>query len=263
MKRLLTGLIITPFFLFTILSSPDWFFLAALAAVALCCFYEYMGIAAAHFPGLEPNPQRNPAAYLAGVFLLILPQGEALYLTLFALLVWILAVRTKNLAHILPVAAMTVFGVIYIFGSWRCGIGLRAMSPWWMLFAVAINWVGDTFAFYFGKNFGRHKLAPIISPGKSWEGTVASLVSTMVLGVWFLGWKFPQVGIGQALLLCALANIAGQVGDLCESAIKRGAGVKDSGTLLPGHGGWLDRVDSSLFSVPVVYWLLQQRWILP
>ena len=263
MKRLLTGLVITPFFFFTILSAPDWFFLAALAAVALCCFYEYLGIAAAHLPGLEPDPRRNPAGYLAGVFLLILPQGEALYLTLFALLIWILALRTKSLAQILPVAAMTVFGVIYVFGSWRCGVGLRAMSPWWMLFAVAINWVGDTFAFYFGKNFGKHRLAPVISPGKSWEGTIASLISTMILGVWFLHWKFPQVGVGQAVVLCAVANVAGQVGDLCDSAIKRGAGVKDSGNLLPGHGGWLDRVDSSLFSVPVVYWLLQQRWILP
>ena len=112
MKRLLTGLIITPFFFFTILSAPDWFFLAALAGVALCCFHEYLGIAAAHLPGLEPDPRRNPAGYLAGVFLLILPQGEALYLTLFALLIWILALRAKSVAQILPVAAMTVFGGI-------------------------------------------------------------------------------------------------------------------------------------------------------
>ena len=176
---------------------------------------------------------------------------------------WVLTLRAKSLAVILPLASMAVFGVLYIFGSWRCGVALRTLSPWWMLFALAVNWVGDTFAFYFGKNFGRHKLAPTISPGKSWEGTLASLASSLVLGYLFLHWKFPQVGAVQAIVLCLSANVVGQVGDLCESAIKRGAGVKDSGNLLPGHGGWLDRVDSSLFSVPVVYWLLQQRWILP
>jgi phosphatidate cytidylyltransferase len=263
MKRLLTSLILIPFFLYTVLAAPDWFYLAALAAVGLCCYFEYMGIAAAHVPGLDFDARRQPFGYLAGLFLLILPGQEAVFLTLFALLAWVFTLRVKSLAQILPLTSYTVFGVLYIFGSWRCGVFLHGMNPYWMLFALAINWVGDTFAFYVGKNLGRHKLAPVISPGKTWEGTLASLVSTMVLGYFFLHWKFPQVAPVQALVLCFAANAAGQVGDLCESAIKRGAGVKDSGNLLPGHGGWLDRVDSSLFSVPVVYWLLQQRWILP
>lgn len=263
MKRLLTGLVITPFFFYTVAYAPDWFFLAVLAMVGCLCFYEYQGIVAAHFTEVGPDPRHSPIGYLAGLLLLVLPSGESLYLTLFALLVWILALRRRALPQVLPVAAMTVMGVIYIFGAWRCAAFLHARSPWWMLFAIAINWVGDTFAFYFGKNFGRHKLAPSISPGKSWEGAVASMVSAMMLGTLFLHWKFPEVGVPAGVVLCAAANLAGQVGDLCESAIKRGAGVKDSGNLLPGHGGWLDRVDSSLFSVPVVYWLLQQRWILP
>ena len=263
MKRLLTGLIITPFFLYAVLAAPDWFFLLTLAAVGCCCYFEYLGIAAAHFPALGRTLLRNPLGYLAGCFLLVLPRDEALFLTLFALLLWVLTLRAGSLAVVLPLASMAAFGVVYIFGSWRCAVALHALSPWWMVFALAINWVGDTFAFYFGKNFGRHKLAPSISPGKSWEGTLASLVSSVGLGLLFLYWRFPQVGVAQAVLLCVAANVVGQVGDLCESAIKRGAGVKDSGNLLPGHGGWLDRVDSSLFSVPVVYWLLQQRWILP
>ncbi len=263
MKRLLTGLILTPFFFYAVAFSPDWFFLITLAAVGLFCYYEFLGIAAAHLPDLGFDPRRNPAGYLAGLFLLVLPQGEGLFLTLFALLLWVLCLRGRRLAVILPLTAMAVFGVVYIFGSWRAGVALRALNPWWMLFACAINWTGDTFAYYFGKNFGRHKLAPSLSPGKSWEGTLASTLGAVALGVWFLSWKFPQVGLPQAALLCFCANVSGQVGDLCESAIKRGAGVKDSGNFLPGHGGWLDRVDSSLFSVPVVYWLLQQRWILP
>ncbi|MGJ5819100.1 phosphatidate cytidylyltransferase [Paludibaculum fermentans] len=263
MKRLLTGLIITPFFFYAVVFAPDWFFLAVLAVVGSLCYYEYQGIVGAHFPGSGPDPRHSPIGYLAGVLLLVLPNSEALYLTLFALLAWVLAMRRRPLPQVLPIASMSVLGVLYIFGAWRCAVFLHGRSPWWMLFGVAINWIGDTFAFYFGKNFGRHKLAPSISPGKSWEGTIASTVSSMALGALFLHWKFPEVALGPALLLCLAANVAGQVGDLCESAIKRGAGVKDSGNLLPGHGGWLDRVDSSLFSVPVVYWLLQQRWILP
>jgi phosphatidate cytidylyltransferase len=115
-------------------------------------------------------------------------------------------------------------------------------------------------AYYVGTAFGRHKLSPHISPGKTWEGTAASLCASSIAGVAYLHFLFPKVPAWQAVLLCAAANVAGQIGDLCESAIKRGAGVKDSSHLLPGHGGWLDRVDSSLFSIPVVYWLIQLEW---
>lgn len=263
MKRLLTGLVITPFFFYTVVFAPHWFFLLMLATVGVLCYYEFLGIAAAHFPDQAPGLQMNPAGYAAGLVLLLLPASEALYLTLFALLIWMVMLRRTALPAVLPATASAVFGVIYIFGSWRCGASLRAMDPWWMFFALAINWVGDTFAYYVGKNFGRRRLSPVISPKKSWEGTIASVVSALALGIWFLHWRFPAVGMWQAALLCICGNLSGQIGDLCESAIKRGAGVKDSGNLLPGHGGWLDRVDSSLFSVPVIYWLLQQRWILP
>ncbi len=263
MKRILTGLVLTPFFFYIVVFAPDAVFLATLAAVGLICYYEFLGIAAGHLHGLEYDPRRNPAGYLAGLLLLLLPGSEILTVILFAFLMWVFALRAKNLSHILPFAAMAVFGIVYIFGAWKCGLSLRLMNPWWMLFATAINWTGDTFAYYGGKNFGHRKLAPVLSPGKTWAGAAASLAGTLLLGIWFLHWKFPQVSLLQSAVLCLAANLSGQVGDLCESAIKRGAGVKDSGNSLPGHGGWLDRVDSSLFSVPVVYWLLHSGWIQP
>lgn len=105
---------------------------------------------------------------------------------------------------------------------------------------------------------GRHKLAPILSPGKTWEGAASSLAGSLLFGWLFLGYFAPHRGVTEALVLSALVNVAGQIGDLAESAIKRGAGRKDSGTLLPGHGGWLDRMDSSLFAMPVtLLWLLR------
>src|SRR5579872_2144022 len=129
------------------------------------------------------------------------------------------------------------------------------MNPNWLMFGLAINWVGDTGAYYVGKNFGKHKLAPAVSPGKSWEGAIASVVTGVAFGMIYLPLTIKGTSLLIAGLLALATNIAGQIGDLAESAIKRGAGVKDSGTLLPGHGGWLDRVDSSLFALPVVYYI--------
>ena len=124
------------------------------------------------------------------------------------------------------------------------------------MFGLMVNWVGDTGAFYVGRKFGRHKLAPSISPGKSWEGAAASVVTGVAFGMIYLPLTIRGTSLLAAGLLALAANAAGQVGDLAESALKRGAGVKDSGNLLPGHGGLLDRVDSTMFALPVLYSLL-------
>jgi phosphatidate cytidylyltransferase len=121
---------------------------------------------------------------------------------------------------------------------------------------MVLSWAGDTAALSVGRAFGKHKLAPHVSPGKTWEGAAGSVAGAMLVGGLYGHYLIPQASLGEVLVLAMAGNIAGQVGDLCESALKRGAGVKDSGTLLPGHGGWLDRLDSSFFSVPVVYALL-------
>jgi phosphatidate cytidylyltransferase len=96
-----------------------------------------------------------------------------------------------------------------------------------------------------------------VSPAKTWEGAVGSVAGGLLAGAVYAHYLIPSAPLFEVLLLAAAGNIAGQVGDLCESAMKRGAGVKDSGTTLPGHGGWLDRIDSSLFSIPVVYALVE------
>ncbi len=144
-------------------------------------------------------------------------------------------------------------GVVYIFGCWRFALLLRGASPYWLLYALALNWIADACAYYVGKNLGRHKLSPAISPGKTWEGAVASLAGAVLFGVVFIWQLLPGVPVLHGVVLSVAANGAGQVGDLAESALKRGAHVKDSGALLPGHGGMLDRVDSTLFALPVVY----------
>ena len=144
-------------------------------------------------------------------------------------------------------------GAIYIGGAWVCAFRLRIVNPHWLLFAFLLCWAGDTAAYYVGKNFGRHKLAPKISPGKTWEGAVASVAGGVLAGAIYAHYLIPAAPLGLVVIFGAAGNIAGQIGDLVESAYKRWGGVKDSGSSLPGHGGWLDRIDSSLLSVPMVY----------
>jgi len=251
MKRVATALLLIPFFCYIVLGAPRWAFLATVAAVAVLCFREYSELTALHGiakPGL--------VGHAAGLLLLLLPARDGAFVVLIAILAMSLALRAREMAQVLPDAAALLLGVVYVFGSLRCGVELRAISPYWLFFALSLNWVGDIAALYVGRRFGKHKLAPNVSPAKSWEGTIASTVASVIYGGFYFRSLLPATPLAKALGLTVAANIAGQLGDLCESAMKRGAGVKDSGTLLPGHGGWLDRVDSSLFALPVVYFVV-------
>lgn len=251
MKRVVTALILIPVFVYLILWAPQWLFLLAVTAVAVLCFREYAGLVALHnieAPGLF--------GYAAGVVLILLPQVDPTFLTVVAVLALALSLRSRELAEALPFAAALVLGVLYTFGTLRCAVDLRGLSPYWTLFALSLNWVGDIAAFYVGRSMGRHKLAPRISPGKTWEGAAGSVVASVLYAAVYFSKLLPEVPLPEALAIAAVGNMAGQMGDLAESVLKRGAGVKDSGTFLPGHGGWLDRVDSSLFALPVIYFLV-------
>jgi len=251
MKRVLTALLLIPIFCYAVLWAPQWAFLLIVAAVAVLCFREYADLVSLHAiekPGVF--------GYVAGLLLLFLPEKDFAFLVLVALLTMALALRSREPAEFLPSAGALMLGVVYVFGTLRCAIDLRAINVYWLLFALSLNWIGDIAALYVGRLVGRHKMAPHVSPGKSWEGAAASMLASVIFGGVYLPRLIPTAPLLEGLALTALANIAGQLGDLCESALKRGAGVKDSGTLLPGHGGWLDRVDSSLFALPVVYFMV-------
>jgi phosphatidate cytidylyltransferase len=121
-----------------------------------------------------------------------------------------------------------------------------------LLFTLLLVWVGDTLAYFVGRSFGRVPMAAQLSPKKTWEGAAANLLGAAVVGVALFRWL--EIDAFQAVLMACLANVAGQAGDLLKSAYKRGAGVKDSGTLLPGHGGILDRIDALILAAPVVWY---------
>ncbi len=254
MKRVLTALVLAPFIVYVVLFGPLLLFYAVLAAVTVICYSEYASIARGHGSGVF-----GPLGYGAGLLLLVLPPGEdgAMVVVVAALLAMALAMRASQLREALPHAAMMVLGVVYIFGAFRCGALLRAESPHWLMFALLVSWIGDTGAYYVGRRWGRHKMAPRVSPAKSWEGSAASVAVAMIAGAFYLRLFLPAVSLPLALALSAAVDMAGQVGDLAESAIKRGAGIKDSGRILPGHGGLLDRVDSTLFALPAVWLALR------
>jgi phosphatidate cytidylyltransferase len=260
MKRVVTALVLFPLVTWVVLWSPLWTVLAVAALVALLCFYEFSGIAAAYVSERHASESGalgslGPLGYGAGLLIMAARDDGYVVLTIVAvaLIALGLALRDDLRTGILR-ASFLLLGVVYIFGCWRFAPLLAAQSRYWLLYALVLNWIGDIGAYYVGRSLGRHKLAPVVSPGKSWEGAAASLAVSLIFGLFFLHWAIPAVPAAIALALTAGANVAGQFGDLCESALKRGAGVKDSGTLLPGHGGWLDRVDSTLFTLPVVYW---------
>ncbi|MCL4402536.1 MAG: phosphatidate cytidylyltransferase [Acidobacteria bacterium] len=252
MKRIFTSLILIPLVLYVVLWGHFWLLFAVTALVAVICYREYSGIVASYGFGAL-----GPLGYAAGLFLLLIQGDAGLLLTALALLALVLAMRAEDLAKALPWASLLVLGVVYVFGSWKFAILLRNQSPYWLLYGLALSWVGDIAAYYVGRTWGKHRLAPRISPGKSWEGSVASVCGSVLFGFFFLQGVLPHVPMAHAIGLSVGANIAGQFGDLAESAMKRGAGVKDSGTLLPGHGGLLDRVDSTLFVLPLVYLYLR------
>lgn len=175
-----------------------------------------------------------------------------------ALLGVLLAAIAPLLSRVPPPRALagagtTAWGVLSIALPSTTLCYLRAQSARSVLYLFLVVWACDSGAYYFGRRFGRRSLAPVVSPKKTWEGAIAGLACATLFGAAGGTWWFvPELGPLRGALAGALASTAGQLGDLVESLWKRGAGVKDSGVFLPGHGGFYDRIDSLLFAGPVV-----------
>jgi len=153
---------------------------------------------------------------------------------------------------------VTFFGIVYI-GFLLSYVSLIRNMPGgkaWALFLIATVWAGDISAYFGGSRFGRHKLYPKISPKKTVEGLIGAVLGSIVVALAFSQLFIPQLEKGLCVLIAAGLGVLGQLGDFTESMLKRSAQVKDSGSLIPGHGGMLDRLDSFLFSAPFLYYLL-------
>ena len=160
----------------------------------------------------------------------------------------------RPVTEILPAAAASAAAMVFIALPFSYLVRIDAAGRsgrQFVLFTLALIWAGDTGAYFTGRSIGRIPMAPALSPKKTWEGALGNVVASLIVAVFFARWT--EADLLPMLALAAAANIAGQAGDLFESAFKRAAGVKDSGALLPGHGGMLDRIDSLIFAAPVVW----------
>ena len=167
----------------------------------------------------------------------------------------VIGLATRWALHeVLPAIAISSAGLLFVILPFSYLVRINEISlvgRKLVLFTLCLIWAGDILAYFVGKGLGRVPMAPALSPNKTWEGALGNLLASLLVGVFFAQWL--QMEATQMLVIAGLANIAGQMGDLIESAWKRGAAVKDSSNLLPGHGGVLDRIDSLILASPVVW----------
>jgi phosphatidate cytidylyltransferase len=276
MQRIITAVILVPVILFLIFLSPKQplVFMAAVLAISVLALWEYLGLADAM--GAK-TPRIVVEVFLAVLLAAIFrrPDLMAPVTASLSLILFIVCAFRSPVNRVLIDAACSVFGLIYIGLSMATLylLSTQENGPSLLLFLFLAVWAGDIAALYVGRAFGRKKLAPTLSPNKTWEGSLASIAGSILITL-LLFWAGRQLAdrsidllsypgtILHWIGLAVLVNIGAQVGDLMESAIKRGAGVKDSGRLLPGHGGVLDRIDALLLAAPVLWYaqLAQQTF---
>jgi phosphatidate cytidylyltransferase len=301
-KRVLTAAILIPLVVIALFKAPLWLFTLLVFGVAVLATHEYFGIVKAQ--GFQPfempaylllaisfvvffvianlligMPEDSPGGAvgveIAGLPGMLFFWGLPCITFCGPLILLLLSLQREPLSQSLPDSAVSYMLLPYVGFTLGLLPILQSVpnGALFILILMLLVWCGDIAAYYVGRNIGKHKLAPRISPGKSWEGAIASVLGAVIVSMFLFhyiatvaSWLrsahlmaqaadpragLPHAPLGLIALFAVVVNIAAQFGDLVESALKRGAGVKDSGTLLPGHGGILDRIDALLFALPV------------
>ena len=294
LKRILTAVVLIPLVLLLILRAPIPVVALVTALVALLATQELLKLAEVY--GIRPSPW---ATYIfIGLFFIFLavPPGDNKPLLSSAIFIYTagfaaaiapfvfltIGMRRADLSTAFQAALVSTFAFAYV--ALPLGFLVQIREQWsgafLLLYLLLLVWAGDIFAYFVGRSLGRHLMSPRISPKKTWEGAIASLLASLVVGMLLYNYALPissallnahlierrdgffalqKPPLLPVLLLSAAINIAAQLGDLVESLIKRGAGVKDSGAILPGHGGMLDRIDALLFAAPVLWYYAAWR----
>ena len=286
LKRVLTAVVLIPVVLLLVLRAPVAVLAFVAGVVALLAIHELLKLS----EGYGIRPLRLPTyIFVAVIFVLIAfnpgptPQLSTSTFALVALSAAVLApfvflaitMRRDDVSRAYPAALVGAFAVVYIALPMASLVQTREQwqGSFFLLYLLLLVWAGDIFAYFIGKSLGTHRMSPRVSPKKTWEGALASVIASVAVGMLMFHYAVP---ISSALMhahliersdgvfaepgslipiaiLSVVLNIAAQFGDLVESLIKRGAGVKDSGTVLPGHGGMFDRIDALLFAAPVLW----------
>ena len=268
MRRLLTAAVAVPVALLATFWLPPWAFFVFLLLIFVPSSIEYVQmlrplapnaplwvvpfalplLAVVLFWGLNEHERPLPtdAWVLAGLLLSIVVVGTLLLLG-----------RTPP-AEAAAAMGIVGFGVPYFAGPVAVAVVMQQLDPWLLFLLYAIVWLGDSAAFYVGSAWGKHKMAPTVSPNKSWEGAIAGFLTGIVAAALWSWWRLDGVH-WPLLAVAAVTAIAAQLGDLFESLLKRGVNIKDSGSSIPGHGGFFDRMDAMLFAGPV---MLAGLWLI-
>jgi phosphatidate cytidylyltransferase len=193
------------------------------------------------------------AAVLTALYILLHNLGIERELFALAALFWIAVVPVWMWRGLQP-AHTTWLGAAGFAVLLPAALALVTLTPLEVLLVLVLVWIADTAAYFIGRAWGRRKLAPSISPGKTWEGAIGGVVAALAMATLAHFWFFRELPLKYMLPLAAVMTLVGILGDLAESALKRGAGAKDAANILPGHGGILDRLDSLLFNAPLIYY---------
>jgi len=293
LKRVLTAVVLIPIVLLLVLKAPVPALAAVAALVALLAVQELLRLA----EGYGIRPFHWPTYIFVVLFFLflalsgsdkpLLAAGAFVYLGGLAAAVapfvfLAIGMRRADLSSAFPAAMLSAFAFVYV--ALPLGLLVELRELWSGAFLVIslllIVWAGDIFAYFVGRSLGHHFMSPRVSPKKTWEGALASLLASVGVGALLYQYALPissallnahliirrdgffalqKPPLLPTLLLSAAINVAAQLGDLVESVIKRGAGAKDSGAILPGHGGMLDRIDALLFAIPVLWYYAAWR----
>jgi phosphatidate cytidylyltransferase len=294
LKRILTAVLLIPIVLGLVLRAPVPVVALVTALVALLAIQELLKLSEAY----KIRPFHWPTYIFVGLFFIFLAvnpghdtpllstavfAGSVAFAAVMATFVFlVLGMSRVDLSTAFPAAMTSAFAFAYVALPLGFLVQIReqAAGAFLLLYLLLLVWAGDIFAYFVGRSLGRHLMSSRISPRKTWEGTLASLIASLAVGMLLYKYALPistallnahlierkdglfaleKPPLWPTLLLSAAINVAAQLGDLVESLIKRGAGVKDSGTLLPGHGGMLDRIDALLFAAPVLWYYAAWR----
>ena len=283
-SRLITAAVALPVLIASVVFPPLQILFVVLAAAAIVvALYEFWFLAKR--VGAKPDVVVGYAATAALLMVFFFHWWDLLYLVVPMLVVAALAaemLRGAPFDKMILSVGSTVLGVLYVaflgahLLSVRTGFGQvfppeagywvservidKTLSTHLLAYFFLVLMGSDTGAYYTGRAFGRRKLAPGVSPGKTWEGAAGGMAASLAAAALAHYWFFPELGLGAALGVAAVMNVLGVVGDLTESALKRGAKAKDAAQILPGHGGLLDRLDSLLFNAPLLYYFALYYW---
>ncbi|KUG24409.1 phosphatidate cytidylyltransferase [hydrocarbon metagenome] len=257
LKRWVTGLVLAPFLVLIIVFGSEEIFTALVTFFIIAGVWEYNHMVF----GKGFVKEKTEGLILALVIPLVVLFGNSQHLlavlalsVVIVFIIFVLSIKESKF-DVLSVFKV-IFGMLYIPFLMSYFISLRIMDKGieWIFFVLFLAFIGDIFALYAGKYFGKHKLVPFVSPGKTVEGLAGLVLGSTSACLIFSYYFLPEIPLTQVAILAVTGSIIGQLGDICESAIKRNYGVKDAGSILPGHGGILDRLDCLIFIAPYVYY---------